>query len=164
MILNPKYWGKTAAGVLPLCVKTGRVMLALRSQEVMEPGTWGIFGGRVMDGSTRRDRLTSELFIEPFETPEEGALREFQEETFYSGKVELVPLLVFKDRLHGFAYHNFLGLVKREFPAAKVESGWETEVARWMTLHEAVEIKPMHFGLRALLADQESLETIIQFV
>ena len=53
-MIHPNFWGKSAAGVLPLCPKTGRVLLTLRSQEVMEPGTWGIPGGRIMDGSWKR--------------------------------------------------------------------------------------------------------------
>jgi ADP-ribose pyrophosphatase YjhB (NUDIX family) len=161
--LNPEYWGKTAAGVLPLCVKTGRVLLTLRSQEVMEPGTWGIPGGRVMDGGWRRHRETGELFREPVERPEDGALREFREETFYTGKVQLVRLFTFRDRLQGFGFHNFLGLVRQEFSEERVEEGWETEVARWMSVQEALAIEPKHFGLRALLADEVSQEIIMSY-
>ena len=163
MILNPRYWGKTAAGVLPLCVKTGRVLLTLRSQQVMEPGTWGIPGGRIMDGSTKRNRETGELFVEPVETPAEGALREFREETFYTGDVELVPLYVYKDRLQGFFFYNFLGLVKSEFSEKRVGQSWEVEIARWMTLDTALEVEPKHFGLRSLLLDLASLETIMSY-
>jgi 8-oxo-dGTP pyrophosphatase MutT (NUDIX family) len=161
-MIHPNFWGKSAAGVLPLCKKTGRVLLTLRSQQVMEPGTWGIPGGRIEDGSWKRDRDTGEMFQEPVESPEDGAIREFREETFYTGRVWLVPLFVFQDRLSGFRFYNFLGLVSHEFPEAQVEESWEIEEARWVTLDEALEIEPKHFGLRALLADEASLETIVR--
>ena len=160
-MIHPNYWGRAAAGILPLCTKTGRLLLTLRSQEVMEPGTWGIPGGRIMDGSWKRDRDTGVVFQEPVESPEDGAIREFREETFYTGRVQLVPLYIFRDRLSGFAFHNFLGLVSKEFPERQVEESWECDEARWVTLDEALAIEPKHFGLRALLADKASLETIM---
>lgn len=161
-MIHPNYWGKAAAGILPLCEKTGRLLLTLRSQEVMEPGTWGIPGGRIMDGSWNHDRTTGERFQEPVESPEDGAIREFREETGYAGRVRLVPLLVYRDRLSGFAFHNFLGLVSHEFPESQVEESWEIEEAHWMTLDEALDIEPKHFGLRALLSDRASVETIVR--
>lgn len=162
--LNPEYWGKTAAGILPLCIRTGRVLLILRSQLVHEPGTWAIPGGRVEDGSIRRDSETGRVFRERIETPEQGAVREFREETSYKGRVVLLPLYVFRDTTHGFAFFNFLGLVNKEFSEARVEQCWEIEVARWMTIGEALEIEPKHFGLRALFAHEESFRTIARYV
>jgi len=162
MILNPKYWGKTAAGILPVCSRTGRVLLILRSQQVMDPGVWGIPGGRIMDGSIRQDRYGRHV-PEPIETPVQGAVREFREETGYNGRVDLVDLYVFRDKTHGFAYYNFLGLVRKEFSEAKVEENWEVEVAMWMTIEEALAIEPKHFGLMALFNDKKSLEKILVY-
>lgn len=147
MRMNPKYWGTAGAGILPLCVKTGRVMLALRSSQVMEPGTWALFGGK----------------IEPGEAPEEAAVREFREETFYNGGFDLVQLFTFRDRESGFSYYNFLGLFKKEFSESAVEESWEADAARWMTLQQALKIRPKHFGLKALFADRESLEIIMSY-
>jgi 8-oxo-dGTP pyrophosphatase MutT (NUDIX family) len=161
-MIHPNYWGQAAAGVLPMCTKTGRVLLTLRSADVMEPGTWGIPGGRIMDGSWKRHWGTGEGFQEPAESPEDGGVREFREETGYAGRVQLVPLLVYRDRLSGFTFHNFLGLVSHEFPESQVEESWENAEARWMTIDEALAIEPKHFGLRALLSDWASLETIVR--
>lgn len=142
--INPKYWGKAAAGILPMCRKTGRILLTLRSQEVMEPGTWGIPGGK----------------LEPGEGAATGALREFYEETGYKGDVRLFELYTFHDWLHGFAFHTFLGMVTREFSEAKVEESWEVETAAWMTIEEALDIEPKHFGLQAMFDDESSLEAL----
>ena len=92
------FWGNAGAGVLPICEKTGKILVTLRSSEVNEPHTWGILGGKLEDG----------------ETPEEGANREMVEESGEEAH-ELIPAFVFKSKGGGFSYHNFIGLCKEEF-------------------------------------------------
>lgn len=139
-----KFWGNLAAGVLPICLKTKRILLAFRSAYVNEPHTWGIFGGK-LDEVQEEDDLT------------QVALREFREESDFNGEIELIPVFVF--RKPNFEYHNFLGLVNEEFEPSL---DWETEDTKWVTLDELIKIYPKHFGLKALL--NEDLDKIKSYV
>src|SRR5437763_1629871 len=58
------YWGKAGAGVLLLCKETGRFLFMHRSEQVNEPGTYGLIGGA----------------IDADEDPAEAAVREAEEE------------------------------------------------------------------------------------
>jgi 8-oxo-dGTP pyrophosphatase MutT (NUDIX family) len=135
-----EFWGNIGAGVLAIAESTGRILVSYRSKFVNEPNTWGVVGGKLDDdkGSVQK-----------------AALREFKEETGYSGPLKLVPAFVFKTK--GFTYHNFIGLVKDEF-ASKLD--WETERFEWMTFEEVKNLKPMHFGLKVLLKDGKSTKLI----
>ena len=141
MIGNPDYWGRLASGVLPMARATRRFLLALRSQQVYEPGTWGTIGGKVEWG----------------ESPEDAAVREFREETRSRAHVELLPLFIYSDEDAGFEYHNHLGVIPREF---KPRANWETAAWAWLTLDVLLAVEPKHFGLDALLADEESLQAL----
>jgi 8-oxo-dGTP pyrophosphatase MutT (NUDIX family)/predicted GNAT family acetyltransferase len=137
-----KFWGDQGAGVLIICRKTGRLLVAMRGEQVNEPNTWGIFGGKMDEG----------------ETPEEAAQRELVEESGYEGKYELIPAYVFEAPGKKFIYHNFIGIVEEEF---QPEYDWETQYAEWMTLEELIKVEPKHFGLKKLL--EKSMETIKKF-
>ena len=115
-------------------------MIGLRSYETKEGGTFGTFGGK---------------FDENDKTPEDVAIREFQEETKYYDDIELFPLFVFQDV--DFEYHNFLGLIENEF---KPDLNWEMLISRWVTLDELLKIPNKHFGLSALLKDPKSFQII----
>jgi 8-oxo-dGTP pyrophosphatase MutT (NUDIX family) len=65
------YWGTIGAGIVPFCVNTKRFLIGLRSGYVMEPHTYGGFGGK-LDIDEGVD-----------ETIEIAAKRELSEETGY---------------------------------------------------------------------------------
>jgi len=109
---------------------TGRVLLVLRSQDVTEPGTWGLPGGK----------------IEPSEKPLPAALRELREETRFRGKLLLFPSFVYKEP--GFTFYNFLALAKTEFDP---KLDWENDDAGWFELDQLPE--PLHFGVGRLLEE-----------
>lgn len=127
-----KFWGDVGAGVLALCEETKRFLVVLRSKDVNEPGTWGTIGGMVDRGEKIKD----------------AAAREFVEETGYDGDIFLVPAYVFKSPDKKFKYHNFIGIVDKEF---ETNPDWETERTEWMTLDELRALKNKHFGLESLL-------------
>ena len=128
------FWGNVGAGILPISKQTGKILVALRSHAVNEPNTWGAWGGKV-DDEHRKD-LQGE------------ARREFEEETGYSGHMDLYPAHVFHSQGGGFEYHNFIGTLDEEF---EPKSNWETNDHKWVTWDELALLSPKHFGLKALL-------------
>lgn len=134
------FWGRQGAGCLVLAQSTGRLLIPHRSEAVLEPGTWGVWGGAIDAG----------------QSPSESVLRELKEEAGYQGQVlEKIPLYVFQDEGSGFKYSNFLVIVPEEF---EPRLNWETEEAKWFSLDQLPD--PKHFGLEALLGDRPSLTTI----
>lgn len=130
------------AGVLPYCPKTGKFLASRRSESVSEPGTWGTLGGKMEIG----------------ESPKVTAGREMQEECGYAGKMDLIPLQVY--RKNSFSFHNFLAVVPEQF--VPVTDPEEVSECKWVTLEELKEVSPMHYGLRHIL--EQSSATIDRWV
>ena len=128
------FWGKRGAGCLFYAKNTKRYLIAHRSDEVEQPGTWGTWGGAIDSG----------------ESPEVAVRREAREEAGYKGKVELVPLWVFKHK-SGFQYHNFLAVVEDEF---EPKLNWESQGYEWVK--GGAWPSPLHPGMIELL-DHEDL-------
>lgn len=135
------FFGAQAAGAILMARTTGRIMLVLRSKDVEEPFTWGNCGGA----------------MHAHEKPEAKARTEIQQETGYTGRVELVPLYVFrKPTSRGeFRYYNFLGIVEDEF---EPHLGWEADDHEWCEFGDWPH--PLHFGIEGILRDAASVETI----
>ncbi len=133
---NGQFWGKAGAGVLVICTTTNRMLIGLRSEDVEESGTLGIFGGKVDDRESDFEKV---------------ALRELYEETRYNGKIKMIPAYVYKTTSGKikFEYHNFIGLVEEEFEPIL---DWENEDAYWMTYQDALNQPNLHFGLEKLLS------------
>jgi hypothetical protein len=134
------FWGKAGAGIMPLALSTGRILLPFRSRYVEQPHTWGGTWGGAIDSK---------------EDPATAAKREFQEESNYYGNIKIIPLYVFEDSKSNFKYYNFLGLVPDEFDP---QLNWETEDADWFTLDNLP--SPIHFGLKGILNDPKSQKII----
>lgn len=140
------FWGDVGAGILPVCIETKRILVGYRSIHVLEPNTYGVFGGK----------LDLDEGID--ETIKEACLRELEEETRYRGEIDLVDAYVFKSG--NFTYYNFFGIVPNEF---EPELDWENEDAIWITLEELINLKKKHFGLEALLKNSmEILKNILK--
>lgn len=82
-----QYWGTIGAGILPICLKTNRILLDLRSPYVNSPGIWNLFGGK-LDIDEGVD-----------ESIQIAALRELEEETGYHGEIKLIPSYIFRDTI-----------------------------------------------------------------
>lgn len=128
-----KYWGDTGAGVLVLSKSTKRFLISMRSKFVNEPHTYGIIGG-MADGTDFK----------------EDALRELDEETGYTGDIEMKDLSVFSNPT--FKYTTFLGIIDEEFePISHPYHAHENDFFTWLTFDELLDIEPKHFGLKYTL-------------
>lgn len=138
-LIKTGFWGKQGAGCIFLSKDTKRILLPFRSKNVLEPNTWGVWGGA----------------IDKNETPESAVRREVKEEAGYKGNVEFVKLTVFEKDT--FKYHNFLAIVDTEF---KPNLNWETETYKWVEFGNWP--SPLHFGLKYLLDNSgNKIKTII---
>lgn len=134
-------WGRQGVGVL---LTTGsKILLMLRSSEVLDPGLWGIPGGAV-----RVDHETGD--------PEDlyaAASNELQEEAgLQISPRELrrmqVGETVFKDG--GFRYTTFIVHVPEEFLDKRVRLNWESDESDWIEefqLDELSEMGLLHPGV-----------------
>ena len=148
---DDNFWGDIAAGVLPICSKTKRILLNLRSKYVNEPNTYGIYGGK----------------LDNDEDITEAVKREFLEESGYNGNIKLIPAFIFKNKSGTFEYHNFICIIDDEFIP---ELDWESDGYRWVTFEELMkeqiysdytnEMEEKHPGLKELLKDPMSLDII----
>lgn len=134
------FFGAQGAGCLVMAMSTGRIMLVLRSEDVLESNTWGNLGG-----AHHAD-----------EQPVHAAERELHEETGYSGAARMIPLYVFRSGT--FIYRNFLALVPDEFTP---DLGWEATQHKWCEVGDWPE--PLHYGPAAVFGDQASMRAIMHY-
>lgn len=135
------FWGNEASGVLIIAEDTGRILIGLRSGEVLEPHTWGNFGGAIglNDNGEDEEKLS----------PPENARKEMSEEVGYHGSMDLIPAYVFESG--NFKYYNYIGLVPKEFFVEKSNLNWEVDDVKWVSLKELLVLDNKHFGLDGLI-------------
>ena len=131
------FWGAQGAGTMIFSRKTKRFLVPLRAAVVREPLTWGVWSGAI-DGD---------------EDPKAAVIRETFEESGYTGEAEVFKIYEFRSGT--FVFHNFISIVDDEFEPTL---NWENERAEWFLLQDFPE--PMHFGLKAVLADPEARKII----
>ena len=137
-LLKTGFWGEQGAGCVIFAEDTKRFLIAHRSNEVEQPGTWGTWGGAVDKGSSLKDTI----------------IKEIKEETGFEGKIkEIIPLYVFAKG--SFKYHNFVVVVDKEFVP---KLNWENKGYEWCLWGNWP--SPLHFGLQALLKHTTSVATI----
>lgn len=112
-------WGQRAAGLLIEREDNGKFMLTLRSAEVMDPGVWGIPGGRV----------------EPGETDIEAAFAEAEEEL---GPLPvIIPIKSFENRSGDFTYTTYHGVMPSWAAKKwKPKLNWENDDWKWFSLRK----------------------------
>lgn len=134
------FFGREGAGVLIMAKDTGRVLALKRSDNVQQPRTWGVPGGRMEEG----------------ENPYEAAMREVQEEIDYQGEIsDAYPLKTFEAADGKFKFNNWMVVVPEEF-VPKLDH--ETENFQWVLPDEWPE--PRHFGMKTILDDPESRNVV----
>ena len=137
------HWGSAGAGVL---LTTGtHVLLLRRSDEVTEPGTWGVPGGKVDEG----------------EDPFTAALRELDEETDLTldlNQVENLGHTVYHSPNGRFRYTTLVLKVPSSTRRGKLRLNWENDDHAWVTkgwLEENVD--ELHPGLQDTLDEAISM-------
>lgn len=136
-----------AAGVLPICTKTGRVLLARRGFDQPQPGTWATFGGKYEKGEDL--------------SPMDNAKREFAEESGYYGKFKISskPLDVL-DTNH-LKFYTYVGLFDEEFTPNLAKEDEAIDYG-WFYLEEVPE--DLHPGVFEMLEKKKkTLTNIIWF-
>ena len=104
-----------AAGILPICKHTGRILLIRRGFNQPKPGTWACFGGKFEDD----DKDTKQ-----------AAVREFMEESGYKGKFNISSGPLDVNKTPHTTFYTFIGLFNEEFtpdlgPADEaIDYGW----------------------------------------
>jgi len=108
-----------AAGILPICVSTGRALLSKRHPHVMYGDMWASWGGK--------------FEVELDTTPQDCAKREFYEETRIG-----VPFHFMKEPIHVYEderviYYIFIGLFEDEVEADILTEGGLAD-QKWFAL------------------------------
>lgn len=135
---NEYNWG---AGIMPICKKTGKILLQKRGAKIVYPNQWCTFGGKGEEG----------------ESHEQAARREFKEESGYKGRISNLKLID-THRRPSFTFYNYICLVSDEFKVTtinKVTDANHVEVsdAQWCDFKEKKwGLKgQLHFGLKRLM-------------
>lgn len=90
-----------AAGILPICPLTKRVLLVKRGPTQSGPNTWASFGGGFEEDKD--------------DNPKDAAKREFYEETFYSGPYKISKLPLYINESNHLKFYTYLGIFDEEF-------------------------------------------------
>ena len=99
--MRPEYTDRRlAAGIIPICTKTGNILLCKRNAEGSYPNHWGLFGG---------------TFEEVDVYPKETAKREFKEETKYCGTYDLSSSPIDTMSNNFITFYTYVGLFNEEF-------------------------------------------------
>ena len=141
-----KYWGRMGAGVL--FMHKNKVLLTLRSDEVEQPGTWGVPGGAVtldsydevytQSSSAGNIQLSEDAIFD-------SAMRESAEELgALPDDYEVMDHVVYADQK--FQYHTFFVAVDIKWP---VTLNWENTDYGWFSKKKLP--SPLHFGVEYLI-------------
>lgn len=136
---------KIAAGVLPICKSTGRVLLAKRQPNVDHGNVWAGFGGK----------LESKLG-ESEENVIDVAKREFTEETGYKDFYNFVPSYIYITPKGTFKFYNFIGIFDKEFEPDLNE---EHSESKWFSMEEINQLakEDIHFGVKLLFLNDPDI-------
>lgn len=137
------YEAVRAAGAIILAKDTGRLLLGQRGIMGDFPMVWGTIGGCLEKG----------------EGPRRACRREIMEETGYSDRMSLIPLMECSDPVKDFIYYNFLAIIPWEFEPVKDE---ENNAFKWVKFNDWP--VPMHPGFEKLLDNKVSMTTVMKHV
>jgi 8-oxo-dGTP pyrophosphatase MutT (NUDIX family) len=109
------------------------VLIPKRSLLVLEPETWGVFGGAVDPEENEKQAVAREVYEEAGKKINASTLR---------------VLYVYTDPSVGFKYTTYLSIVEDEFMPLL---NWESSDAKWFECGNWP--YPLHYGLQTILDD-----------
>lgn len=148
-----RFWGRAGAGILFVCESDETLMLVLRSQDVEQPGTWGIPGGACgedgfFDEGERSDISEEEAW--------RCAVKETKEELQYFPKKWKVTGIV-EYRKEDFVYRTFIvnvSAAEKKNLSRKSRLNWENDALEWRKLSAVnPDDADLHFGVRHVLRE-----------
>lgn len=136
-----------AAGVLPICRRTKRVLLSKRHPHVMYPNSWASWGGKF-------EKELGDV------TPQDCAKREFWEETRIEERYLFLkqPIHIYEDER--VLYYTFIGIFDDEPTPDITTEGGLADYA-WFGLNELPEPLMPEFEIM-LNEEMERLNTMIE--
>ncbi len=135
---------KIAAGVLPICKTTGRVLLVRRSIE--KGNNWAMFGGKI---DPELDKSGKDI-----------AKREFLEESGYDEPYEISKNAFYINDNPHIVYYSFIGLFDEEFTPCGKDHDREHSDFGWFDLEKLPE--NLHNEIKELfIVKKEELQKII---
>ena len=126
-----------AAGVLPVCLSTGRVLLNLRGANQPEPLTWSCWGGKFEEGVDK--------------TPKDCAKREFWEESRCDRLYTISKDEFYLYDSNQVQFWTYIGVFREEFiPNIEIEK--EAQSYGWFELDHLPH--PMLGGFEQMLDER----------
>lgn len=138
---------KIAAGVLPVCAKTGRILIIKRGPNQPSPDLWACFGGKFDE--------------EIDKNPKDTAKREFVEESGYIGKYKISRLPLYVNTDNHKLFYTYIGIFNEEF-IPDLEKGQEATEYGWFELGSIPEFLLPGFK-ETIEQKQKTLQNIICF-
>ena len=122
-----------AAGILPICTKTGRMLLVRR---VIEKGNdWAMLGGKYDEGD---------------KGPKDTAKREFFEESGFDGEYKISKEPFYVNKNTHISFYTYIGLFNEEFVPCGEDYEREHADYGWFLLGEIPE--NLHPEIKELFA------------
>ena len=138
---------KIAAGVLPICAKTGKVLVIKRGPNQPKPGLWACFGGK---------------FDTVDKSPKDTAKREFAEESSYVGKYKISRLPLYVNKNNHSLFYTYIGIFNEEF-IPDLEKGQEAVEFGWFHISELTTLDLLPGFQEAIEKKEKTLQNIICF-
>ena len=137
---------RIAAGILPICAKTGRLLIIKRGPHQPKPGLWACFGGK---------------FDEADKGPKDTAKREFVEESGYTGKYKISRLPLYVNNNNHSSFYTYIGIFDEEF-VPDLENGNEAVEYGWFNMGDFPSGLMPGFQ-EAIVKKEKTLQNIICF-
>jgi len=151
--LASTYWGAAAAGCLFICLEDKTILLFERSDEVEQPGTWGVSGGAVKE--------KGELFLKTKDNKNNiednsfnsTAIEETTEEAgSFPENAELVDYTDFTDKSFTFRTYIYnISLEEKNKWTPTIVLNWENNSCKWYNINNLP--GNMHFGVKEKIGE-----------
>jgi len=148
-----QFWGKSGSGMLYVCLEDQTMLLVLRSNEVEDPGTWGIPGGAIVGTEGMHDSSEGENF--DIETSRYSAELEAEEELGCRPQ-PIKELGTTNYRFGNFNYVTFVVAVsskEKKRLQTCISLNWENDKWDWFPINRPP--AGLHFGVEHTVTEHQ---------